>query len=157
MKLIGLLEGKGFLGTNATFHSDLSLVLILISSTLLTIGWRVAVAKKYNIHHWFQTTAAILNAVVVILVMIASYYIHILPGVPRKLLEGDYAITTVHAVIGLAGLILGLYVITSTNRVLPKKWRFSNYKKFMRWSYSIYMFATFFGVIVYTLAFVLGI
>jgi uncharacterized membrane protein YozB (DUF420 family) len=155
--LIDFLNQPGFLGTNATIKSDLTLVIILITAILFTIGWRMAIRKQYNVHHYIQTTTAVLNSIVVILVMITSFYTHILPGIPGKLLEGDYAITTIHGLIGLTGLFLGLYIITSTNGVLPKRWRFRNYKKFMRLSYGIYMLATFLGVIIYTLAFVLGI
>jgi hypothetical protein len=54
----------GFLGTRATFGPDLALVLILISSTLFTIGWQLAVHQHYDIHRWVQTSAAIINALV---------------------------------------------------------------------------------------------
>ena len=45
----------GFLGTRALFGADLSLVLILFSSLLLTIGWRLVLQKRYEIHRWVQT------------------------------------------------------------------------------------------------------
>jgi uncharacterized membrane protein YozB (DUF420 family) len=95
----------GFLGTCATTLSDLTLVLILFSAILFTIGWQLARHKHYEIHRWVQTVAASLNTIVVLSVMINSFVTHILPGMPGKLLEGDYGVTTVHAIVGTIGLL----------------------------------------------------
>lgn len=89
--------------------------------------------------------------------MINSYVTHILPGIPAKILVGDYSVTTVHAIIGTIGLLLGLFVVMRGNELVPKGWRFNNYKMFMRISYAFYMLATLLGVIVYIMAFILRI
>ena len=149
-----LLTGPGFLGTRAPLHSDLSLLLILLSAILFTIGWRLAVAKHFKTHRWVQTTAAILNTIVVLAVMIASFIIYILPGIPGKLLEGTYGVTTVHAFIGMLGLLLGVFVVLRANGLMPKRLRFKNYKLFMRTSYALYMLATLIGVIVYIVVYI---
>ena len=151
-----LLTGVGFLGTRAPLHSDLSLVLILLSALLFTIGWRLAVRKKFKAHRWIQTGSAILNSIVALAVMIPSFIIYILPGVPNKLLEGTYGVTTVHAIIGALGLLLGVFVVLRANQVkfVPKRLRFKNYKLFMRTSYALYMLATLIGVIVYVAVYI---
>jgi hypothetical protein len=59
--------------------------------------------------------------------------------------------------VGAIGLVLGTFVVLRGNELVPKALRFSNYKLFMRTSYVLYMLATLLGVIVYVLAFVLGI
>lgn len=151
-----LISGHGFLGTRAPLHSDLSLILILFSAVMFTIGWRLAVRKNFETHRWIQTTAAILNTIVVLSVMIASFIIYILPGIPGKLLEGTYGVTTVHAIIATLGLLLGVYVVLVGNQILPKRYRFKNYKLFMRTSYTLYMLATLLGVIVYITVYVVG-
>jgi uncharacterized membrane protein YozB (DUF420 family) len=151
------LSRPGFLGTRAPFLSDLSLVLVSLTAVLFTVGWQLARHGHYKAHRWVQTLTACLNAVVVLSVMIASYVVHILPGIPSKLLEGDYAVTTVHALIGTAGLLLGTFVVLRANELAPSALRFRNYKLFMRTSYALYMLATVLGMIVYGLAFVLGI
>ncbi len=84
-----LLNGAGFLGTSAPFHSDLSLILILISAILFTIGWRLAVGKHFEMHRWVQTSAAIVNTLAVLTIMIPSYIIYILPGVPAQVIGGQ--------------------------------------------------------------------
>ena len=151
------LNGPGFLRTNAPFVSNLSLILILLTAILFTVGVQLARRRQYEAHRWVQTVAAVINAIVVLGVMVNSYLTHILPGIPSKLLEGDYAVTTVHAIIGAMGLLLGIFVVLRGNGLVPKALRFKNYKLFMRTSYALYMLATLLGVVVYVLTFVLGI
>jgi len=148
------LNGAGFLGTSASFQSDLSLILVLLSAILFTIGWRLAVGKHYVAHRWVQTSAAILNGIVVLGVMVISFDTHILPGIPAKLLEGDYALTTFHAIVGTVGFLFGIFVVLRANGLMPKPLRFNNYKLFMRTAYILYMLATFMGVIVYVVVYI---
>src|SRR5512146_2036058 len=90
----------GFLGTRATFGPDLALVLILISSGLFTVGWQLAVHKHYDVHRWVQTSAAIINALVVLLIMVGSFWGCFLPDIPGNFSRPSVWVTTVHAVIG---------------------------------------------------------
>jgi len=152
-----LLNGPGFLGTNANFRSDATLVLILVAEVLFTIGWRLAIRKRYEAHRWVQTAAVILNTIVVLITMISSFTVYILPGIPGKLNEGSYGLTTVHAVVGMVGLLLGVFIVLRGNNLVPKALRFSNYKLFMRTSYLLYSLATLTGVVVYIVVFVYGI
>ena len=152
-----LLNGPGFLGTNANFRSDATLVLILVAEVLFTIGWRLAIRKRYEAHRWVQTAAVILNTIVVLITMISSFMVYILPGIPGKLNEGSYGLTTVHAVVGMVGLLLGVFIVLRGNNLVPKALRFSNYKLFMRTSYLLYSLATLTGVVVYIVVFVYGI
>lgn len=152
-----ILNWPGFLGMDAPFLSDLSLVLMLLTAILFTIGWQLARHGHYETHRWVQTTTVAINTLVVLGVMVRSYVTHILPGIPGKLLEGDYAFTTIHALVGLAALLLGVFVVLRGNGLVPKSLRFKNYKLFMRTAYVLYMLATLLGVIEYVLVFVLGI
>ena len=124
---------------------------------MFTVGWQLARRKHYELHRWLQTAAASLNAFVVIFVMINSFVTHILPGIPGKLLEGDYGVTTIHAVVGTIGLLLGIFVVLRANGLVPKGLRFKNYKLFMRTSYALYMLVSLLGVIVYFEVYVFGI
>ena len=151
------LNQPGILGTQAKLISDLTLILILITAVLFTIGWQLARHKHFAAHRWVQTVSAIINSIVVLVVMINSFLLHILPGIPAKLLEGSYGVTTFHAFVGSLGLVLGIFVVLRGNELVPKGLRFSRYKLVMRVSYALYMFATLIGVIVYYEAFVIGI
>ena len=130
---------------------------VVLSAILFTIGWRLAVAQKFEAHRWVQTSAAIINTIAVLVVMIPSFIIYILPGVPAKLLEGSYGVTTIHAIIGVIGLLLGIFVVLRANGLMPARLRFTNYKAWMRTSYVIYMLATLIGVYVYIVVYVMGI
>jgi uncharacterized membrane protein YozB (DUF420 family) len=153
--MVQWLTGPGFLGAGAPLYSDLSLLLILLAAGLFTWGWRLAAHRHYEAHRWVQTSAATLNAIVVLSVMIASFAKYILPGLPGKLLEGSYGVTTVHAIVGAFGLILGVFVVIRANRRIPKRLAFKNARRLMRISYSLYMASTFLGVVVYVATFVL--
>jgi hypothetical protein len=63
----------------------------------------------------------------------------------------------VHAMLGTAALLFGIFVVLRGNELVPKGLRFNEYKPFMRTAYTLYMLATLLGVIVYIEAFVLGI
>jgi len=150
------LDQLGFLGTKAPVRSDITLILILITAILFTIGYRLAIRKRYEGHRWVQTSAAILNTIVVLLAMINVFIVYIMPGIPAKLFQGSYGATTLHGLVGAIGLILGIFVVLRANKLVPKSLRFKNYKLFMRTSYSIYMLATLLGVVVYIMAYIIG-
>jgi len=147
----------GFLGTKATLRSDLTLVLIIVTAILFNIGFVLARRKRFVAHRWVQTSAVILNTLVVLISMVTSYIIYILPGIPSKLAQGDYAVTSAHAVIGAVALIFGVFVALRGNELLPQRMKFQNYKPFMRWAYALYMLATLGGILIYIIVFVLGI
>lgn len=151
------LESPGFLGTNATMRTDVSLILTLISAALFSYGWWLAVRKRYKTHRKVQTAGVILNTLVVLLVMVVSFVKYIAPGIPEKLGEGSYGITTLHALIGLAGMSLGLFVVGHGNRLVFKNVRIRNYKRLMRITYAVYMLATLSGVAIYIIVFIYGI
>jgi uncharacterized membrane protein YozB (DUF420 family) len=128
-----------------------------LTAALFTLGWRLAILRRYEAHRRVQTAAVLLNSLDVLIVMVSSYVIFILPGIPARLGEGSYGITTVHALVGLVSLILGVYVVLVGNRLLPARLRFTNYKPVMRVTYALYMLATILGVAVYVVVFVFGI
>ncbi len=145
----------GFLGTRATFGPDLALILILISSTMFTIGWRLAVHQHYDVHRWVQTSAAILNASAVLAIMVGSFWGFVLPTLSAKFGQTVTAITTFHAAIGAITFLFGAFVVLRANKLVPVRWRFKNYKLFMRTAYGLYMLTTLIGIAVYLVTYVL--
>lgn len=139
----------GFLGTESLFGADLTLVLILFSSLLFTIGWQLALKKRYEIHRWVQTAAAIINAAVVIFVMLGSFWGYVLPEVPEKIGHPAVWVSMIHGLVGMAGFLLGIFIVLRANNLVPKFLQFKNYKTFMRVSYALYLLSTVFGLAVY--------
>jgi len=145
----------GFLGTRATFGPDLALILILVSSTLFTIGWQLAVHKQYDVHRWVQTSAAVINASVVLVVMVGSFLGFTIPKISAHFGEPPVWVATVHACIGIVTFLFGSFVVLRANKLVPVAWRFKNYKLFMRTAYALYMLATLVGIAVYLVTYAL--
>jgi uncharacterized membrane protein YozB (DUF420 family) len=144
-----LLWGTGLIGVTTPFGANLSLVVMVVAAVLFTIGWRLAVRKRFEAHRWVQTVAVCLNAALVLGWMVRYFVLYVLPELPARLGQVAYGITTVHAVVGAIGLVLGVFVALRGNDLVPQALRFTNYKAFMRTSYAVYMLATVLGVLVY--------
>lgn len=152
--MIEILHRPGFLGTSANFAADMTLVISLVVAGLFTVGFTLARAGRYGWHRWVQTSAVALNALMVGWMMILPFRDFIVPGLPSRLGERFYAFTTIHALVGASALVFGVFVALRGNGLVPKALQFSDYKRFMRVSYALYMLATLLGVLVYLTWFV---
>lgn len=150
-----LLHQPGFLGTSANFAADMTLLASAFVALIFTIGAILAVRGHYTAHRWFQTTGAVINAILVLWMMILPYRDFVMPadnpaGLPRSAI----VITRIHGVVGAAALVFGLFVTLRGNGLMIKPLRFNNYKPFMRVAYVLYMTATLIGLFVYITWFV---
>jgi uncharacterized membrane protein YozB (DUF420 family) len=152
--MVELLHMPGFLGTAANFAADATLVIMLAIALAFSVGFGLARMGKYEAHRWVQTSAAVLSGGLVVWLMILPYRDFILPGVPGRLGEAFYGVTTLHAVVGAVALPFGMFVVLRGNRLVPGFLRFRNYKLFMRTAYVLYMLTIFLGVLVYIFWFV---
>lgn len=149
-----LLHRPGFLGTNANFAADMTLIIMLSIATLFTVGFALARAEKFTAHRWVQTTGALLNLAMVLWLMVLPFRDFVVrdTGGPRPGIF--YAVTAVHAVLGLSAVLFGMFVVLRGNHLMIKPLRFNNYKPFMRVAYTLYMLTTLVGVWVYVTWFV---
>jgi uncharacterized membrane protein YozB (DUF420 family) len=143
------LNGTGFLGTHAPLRADLALALTLVSVVLLTLGVWLAKRKRFAAHKWVQIAAVILNALVVLVSMIAMFFSAILPGIGA--LNGFILLALLHSLTGLLGMALGISILLRTSKLLPKKLRLKKFKLVMRVSYVLYVLAAGLGVWFYIL------
>jgi hypothetical protein len=153
----GILTQSGFLGTHAPFLSDVSILTMTTAFLLLTIGWQLRMHRRAAWHCPIQTAAVILMVIDIAMVMIIPFIEKILPGVPAKLLQGSYGVTTLHAVCGSISLFFGGYVVLSANHWLPRSLRFTDYRRYMQASYLLFLFSTLLGIVVYLVVYVVGI
>ena len=130
-----------------------SLVVVLLAAALLTVGWRLAVRGRYEAHRWVQTTAACLNAALVLGWMIRSFIDNVWPQLPARLGQAPYAVATAHAVAGAIGVAFGSFVVLRANDLVPARLAFADYKLYMRGSYALYLVATLTGVVLYVVAY----
>jgi uncharacterized membrane protein YozB (DUF420 family) len=141
------MAGGGFLGTRASLTADLILVGSLLVAVLLTIGVVLAVRGRYDTHRWVQTTAASVNALLVLL-MIGSL-ITVDPSHNVGLPPIAFTLMPAHEGVGAVAVLFGLFVTLRANGLMPRRLQFSNYKRFMRVAYALYLAATLVGLGVY--------
>ena len=150
-----LLHQPGFLGTSANWAADMTLVVSIIVALLFTIGALLARRGQYGAHRVVQTTAAIINAVLVLWLMILPFRDFVAPADnPGGLPQTAILVTRIHAAAGASALLFGLFVTLRGNGLVPKFMQFNNYKAFMRVAYALYMLATLIGIFVYSTWFV---
>lgn len=166
--MIEILHAPGFLGTNANFAADMTLVLSILVALMFSYGaWIAKKAQRierdhlkgtpeyafagrlFKKHRWIQTGGAVLNIILVVWLMILPYRDFIIRdhGGPR---EGIfYTVTTIHALVGLFAFVFGNFVVLRGNNLMIKALKFNNYKPYMRTAYIAYMATTLLGIGVY--------
>src|SRR4029077_14472626 len=124
----GSLPYKGFLGTGATFEADLNLVVQPLMGAALVTRVLLARRKRYKAQGICQTTVLLLNLLMIGFVMWPTFQRQVYPRFPRALHRSYYALPIVHAVLGMAAELLGLYIdlVAGTN-VRPPRLRFRNW------------------------------
>jgi len=145
---LSLLPMKGFLGTGGTFGADLNLVVQLIMGGALIAGARLAKQKCYRAHGICQTTVLLLNLLMIGLVMWPSFQQQVQPAPLSKVLhKWYYEAAAMHAVLGIAAELLGLYIVmVAGTNVFPQWLRFKNWKYWMRTELLLWMIVLFTGV-----------
>ncbi len=146
----------GLVAATPSAGAVITLLVILVSTVMFTIGWWLAAQKRYEAHRWVQTVAAILNAAVVLAWMITSFIDYVLPRIPDGLDDPTYSVTAVHAAVGIVGLVVGVFVALRGNELVPNALKFRNYKPYMRAAYALYMLGTLTGVVTYFVIYVSG-
>jgi uncharacterized membrane protein YozB (DUF420 family) len=130
---LSFLPIKGFLGTGATFGADLNLVVQLLMGTALIVGAFLARQKRYRAHGICQTTVLLLNLLMIGLVMWPSFRQQVKPAMSKVFHKWYYEAATIHAVLGIAAELLGLYiVIVAGTNVFPQWLRFKHWNWWMR-------------------------
>jgi uncharacterized membrane protein YozB (DUF420 family) len=124
---------NGFLGAGATFGADLNLVVQLIMGMALITGALLAKHKCYRAHGICQTTVLLLNLLMIALVMWPSFQQQVMPATSKVLHKWYYGVATIHAALGIAAEILGLYIVVAAGtKFLPQWLRFKHWKLWMR-------------------------
>jgi uncharacterized membrane protein YozB (DUF420 family) len=133
MSAVGFFRTRGFLGTGATFWADLNLVVQLMMGIALIAGALLAKHRRYRAHGICQTTVLLLNLLMIGLVMWPSFQQQVKPALSKGFHNWYYEAATIHAVLGIAAELLGLYiVIVAGTNVLPQWLRFKHWKLWMR-------------------------
>jgi len=131
---------KGFLGTGATFEADVNLVVQLLMAAALVAGVVLAKRKRYKAHGICQTTVLLLNLLMIGLVMWPSFRRQVNPRLPKLLHKAYYAAPVIHGALGITAELLGLHIIlVAGTNVLPAWLRFTNWKRWMRTEFVLWL------------------
>ena len=63
----------GFLGTDASFITDITLLAEIIFFVAVCLGVVAQRRGRYKLHDWIQTPVVILNLLLIIFVMVSSF------------------------------------------------------------------------------------
>ncbi len=117
----------------------------------LLLGARLARKGRFRQHAWCQSAIVLLNLAVVTVMMIPSFYVYVLPGVPAKLGKAYYALATTHGAFGAVTELAGLYILLSAGTsILPEQLRITKYKVWMRTILVLWWVVLLLGMATYT-------
>ena len=100
---------------------------------LLGVGALLARRGWYRTHGACQATAYLITVVMTTIWMLPVFLKFFAPSHLRASLDRADAVATAHAALGSAVLLLGGYVIlVAATNVVPSRFRFNNYRRWMR-------------------------
>ena len=138
---------RGFLRTGAPLGSDLTLVAEIGMGLALLAGMVLARRRRYRAHAWCQSTVVVLNLVAVALTMAPSFRRSFAPPIPAVFGDSYYAFAAAHAALGTGAELLGLYILAVAGTgIIPRRFRFTRYKPWMRAALALWWLVLLLGV-----------
>lgn len=146
-----IFDMPGFLGTEARFLTDLTLVVELLFYMVLCIGVIAQLKRLYRWHDRLQTPVVVLNLVFIGLVMGPSFFF-VLGQLPDAISFDGVYIPLIHGLLGLVAQGLSVYCLLAGFNILPRHigiLRYWMWAAFISWTVTI-----FFGLAVYIIWYV---
>jgi uncharacterized membrane protein YozB (DUF420 family) len=141
---------KGFLGTAAPMAADRALVIEIGMGLALLVGAVLARRRHYRAHGWCQSIVVLLNLVLIIQFMVPSFRHQVFPGIPGDLGDIHYAIAMAHGALGTIAELFALYVVLAAGTtILPRRLRFSRFKRWMRMALALWLITLLSGIATY--------
>jgi uncharacterized membrane protein YozB (DUF420 family) len=148
-----VLGASGFITARSSLGADLSLLLSLVGIALLTGGVVLARRRRYDVHRWVQTSAVVLNAILIAIWMAVSLVRFILPGVPGSLSKHGHTLAATHAAVGIVAAALGIFLVVRATQLTRRGRSVSRYKAAMRAAYVVYLAAFALGLVLYVVTY----
>ncbi len=143
---------NGFLGTGASFAQDLNLALQLSMAAALLAGMMLARRGYYRAQAVCQSAVVLFNLGLIASVMLPAFRFGVLPGLPAQIARPYYAVAALHATLGTAAQLLGVYILLAAGtKLLPHALRFDNYKRWMRTELALWWGVAVLGIVTYYL------
>jgi len=139
---LGWTNNQGFLGTYAPIIADVNLLAQVALLGLLITGL-ITIKRKKNAEHRYLLTAVVLFSVVLtVFVMAGRFFILYSPG------NFGWQLI-VHGILGLAAIVLGIYLMLLMDNRLNKRWRTKKWKLLMRVNWFLFLLVVLGGFIIY--------
>jgi hypothetical protein len=130
-------------------HIQIALVLLLSTVVLL------AKARRFRLHAVLQSTVVLLNLGLILRIMLPSFRRQLPVSFPMSWKDLPVAIVLLHAFIGTLAWLMAFYVIlVAGTPLIPRKLRFSNYRRWMGTVYVMWWAALLLGGLLYYLRYV---
>ncbi|MCI4349948.1 MAG: hypothetical protein L3K15_00300 [Thermoplasmata archaeon] len=121
------------LGNKTPPYSDIVLVFEFAVAGLLVVGAFLAHRGHIRAHMYLQSSMVLVNIPVILAWMVPEYLAYVLPGLPGEIAKPFYWVPTVMLVAGAAAEALGIYImLVAGTTLIPEKYRFRRYKRWMR-------------------------
>lgn len=113
----------------ATFAADVNLVVQLAMGGALIFGVILAKRKRYGGHGTRQSTVLLLNLWMIGLEMWPSFRLQRAPHLSEVFHIGYYTIALIHAALGTAAELLGIYIVLMAGtELVPPSLRVTQWK-----------------------------
>lgn len=119
--------------SEATPAADVVLVLELALAALLLVGMFVVRSRRVRLHRLLQGSIVLVNLPLAVVWMLPRYVQQVVPDLPSEGAGLFYLLPTIALVLGAAAEVLGVYIVlVAATTWVPERWRFRNYKRWMR-------------------------
>lgn len=145
--------GPGFLQSTSTFGGDANLVVQLGLGALLLVGVVLVRRGGHRAHGACQTAALVGALVLTVVWMAPAFHETYWDALARRVVNRVNIAVVAHVVAGTLALGLGIWVVlVAGTPLVPARWRFADYKRWMRPLLALWWLAIALGVVTYWLA-----
>jgi uncharacterized membrane protein YozB (DUF420 family) len=140
----------GFLGQGAPWGADLNLLVQVGVGLLLLVGMGLARRGRYGLHGICQSSGFVLALTMTALWMIPAFRAIHADALSRGVVNRVTVAVAMHVVVGMGALLLGAWVVlVAGTPIVPRRFRFSDYKPWMRTLLALWWLAIVLGLAVY--------
>lgn len=130
--------------------ADVVLVLELALAVLLLVGTVVVRRRRVRLHRYLQGSIVLLNLPLAAVWMVPRFVQEVVPDLPSEWAEPFYLLPTIALALGVAAELLGVYIVlVATTTWIPERWRFRNYKRWMRAELALWWLVVGVGIAIY--------
>ena len=148
-------KGHGLFGTRASLQADFNLIAEIVLLLGLLLGFGLALSKHVSAHQYNQTLWVFFNIILVLFIMLGSFFTQVVSGLPTQLIKLHGIVATLHALLGTITIVCAVYILLRMNGLLPKPLRIKWWKNLMRFTLGMYLLVGLFGLATYVVWYVI--